>query len=223
MNQSPERFAYRCLPLNIANMHGWIALNTRPFIAEWNGSPDVGGVSVRPCGGAESDSPLLAQSHFGSGILTFHLHAIFQTDPGYDLMVGGPLNHLKDGIQPLSGVVESDWLPFTFTMNWKFTRTMTPIAFERDEPFCMFFPLKRGLVEESEPEIRSLNENKELSNAFDDFANDRRNFIRDLKIPGSPAQAKKWQKDYFRGSTPSVSAPETHRTKLRLKEFKSRQ
>ena len=119
MDQSTERFAYRCLPLNIANTHGWLVLNTHPFIAGWNGNASVDGVVVQSQGG---DLPLLAQSHFGCGILTFHLHALFQTDPGYDLMVSGPLNHLKDGIQPLSGVVETDWLPFTFTMNWKFTR-----------------------------------------------------------------------------------------------------
>ena len=173
------------------------------------------------CNHVEAIYPLLAQSHFGCGILTFHLHALFRTDPGYDLMVGGPLNHLKDGIQPLSGVVETDWLPFTFTMNWRFTRKMTPVAFERNEPFCMIYPLKRGLLEETEPEIRSLNQNKELSDAFNEFSNDRRNFIRDLKIQGSSAQSQKWQKDYFRGSTPSGSAPSSHRTKLRLKEFKS--
>jgi len=218
MEQSTERFAYRCLPLNIANSHGWMVLNTHPFIAEWNGDSSIDGVLVQSRG---RDLPLLAQSHFGCGILTFHLHALFRTDPGYDLMVGGPLNHLKDGIQPLSGVVETDWLPFTFTMNWRFTRKMTPVAFERNEPFCMIFPLKRGLLEESEPEIRSLSQNKELSDAFKEFSNDRRNFIRDLKIQGSSAQSQKWQKDYFRGSTPSGSAPSSHRTKLRLKEFKS--
>ena len=30
----------------------------------------------------------------------------------------GPPNHVKDGIQPLVGLVETDWLPFPFTMNW---------------------------------------------------------------------------------------------------------
>ncbi len=38
------------------------------------------------------------------------------------MWVGGPPNHIKDGIQPLTGLVETDWLPFPFTMNWMFTR-----------------------------------------------------------------------------------------------------
>ena len=145
MDRTDQGFAYRCLPLNIANAHGWLLLNPVPFVAQWNGGPEVGAVDLFA---HAADSPLLASSHFGHGVLTFNVNALFRTEPGYDLMVTGPLNQPKDGIQPLTGVVETDWSPFTFTMNWKFTRKHSPIAFERDEPFCMILPLKRGLVEE---------------------------------------------------------------------------
>src|SRR5947207_12465604 len=42
MDRTPNGFAYRCLPLNIANAHGWLILNTVPFIAEWNGEAAIG-------------------------------------------------------------------------------------------------------------------------------------------------------------------------------------
>ena len=47
----------------------------------------------------------------------------------------GPPNHIKDGIQPLVGLVETDWLPFPFTMNWIFTRPGR-VRFAKGEPFC---------------------------------------------------------------------------------------
>jgi hypothetical protein len=147
-------------------------------------------------------------------------NALFRTEPGYDLMVTGPLNQPHDGLQPLTGVVETDWAPFTFTMNWKFTRKLTPIAFEADEPFCMIFPLKRGLVEEVEPEIRTLETDREVCEAYAAWAESRRNFNKGLHQPGSEAQAQKWQKDYFRGTASFGTAPPDHRTKLRLREFK---
>lgn len=106
--------------------------------------PELGAIS--PYAHA-ADRPLLALSHFGHAVLTFNVNALFRTEPGYDLMVTGPLNQPKDGLQPLTGVAETDWAPFTFTMNWKFTRNLTTIAFECDEPSCRIFPLKRGLVE----------------------------------------------------------------------------
>jgi hypothetical protein len=39
MDRTNNGFAYRCLPLNIANAHGWLILNPVAFVAEWNGGP----------------------------------------------------------------------------------------------------------------------------------------------------------------------------------------
>src|SRR5947207_8836618 len=113
MDRTPNGFAYRCLPLNIANAHGWLILNTVPFIAEWNGDAGLDGVSIS----ATADGPLLASSHFGSGVLTLSGNGLFHTEPGYDLLATGPFNSPKDAIQPLTGIIETDWSPFTFTMN----------------------------------------------------------------------------------------------------------
>jgi hypothetical protein len=105
-------------------------------------------------------------------------------------------------------------------MNWKFTRKRTPIAFERDEPFCMIFPIQRGLIEQVEPTICSIDADPELHQAYTDWANSRRAFNENLKVPGSEEQSEKWQKDYFRGTARFGANPIDHRTKLRAKPFK---
>jgi hypothetical protein len=216
MDRTPQDYAYRCLPLNIANAHGWFILNPVPFVAEWDGWFGLEALAVRPaCAGA----PILASSHFGSGVLTFHVNALFRTEPGYDLLVTGPLNQPKDAIQPLTGIVETDWASFTFTMNWKFTRAQTPISFEADEPFCMIFPIKRRLIETVEPEICPLEADPDLYQAFVRWVESRNRFNEGLKVPGSEARNHKWQKDYFRGSGRFGAPPSDHRTKLRVKEF----
>lgn len=216
MDQTEQGFAYRCLPLNIANAHGWLILNPTPFVAEWNGGAGLDAVCISPTAAAPSP---VASSHFGSGVLTFSVNALFRTDPDYDLMVTGPFNQPKDAIQPLTGIVETDWAPFTFTMNWKFTRKLTPIAFESAEPFCMIFPIRRGLIEQVEPEIRPIHTAVEVQEAYATWAESRRAFNQGLRVPGSVARAKKWQKDYFKGTSGSGVAPRNHRTKLRPKPF----
>jgi len=210
-------FAYRCLPLNMANAHGWMILNAAPFTAEWDGTAGLDGVRILSLSESE---PLYAASHFGTGVLTFYVHALFRTEPGYDLMVTGPLNMPKDAIQPLTGLVETDWAPFTFTMNWIFTRKNTPVAFERDEPFCMIYPVTRGLLEAVEPEIRPMTSDPEVYEGYTAYAESRQAFKRDLLVPGSEAQRQEWQKHYFRGQTHSGATAPDHRTKLTLKEFK---
>jgi hypothetical protein len=74
-----------------------------------------------------------AESQFGSGILTFNPLLIIRPPPGHDLWVSGPVNRFKDAIQPMSALIEADWMPFTFSMNWQITRADTTITFEKGE------------------------------------------------------------------------------------------
>src|SRR3954447_909665 len=66
MDATAESFAYRCLPLNIANAHGWELLNPRGFNAIWNGGSDTGAVTVKADGGGDDDAGV-ATSLFGQG------------------------------------------------------------------------------------------------------------------------------------------------------------
>jgi hypothetical protein len=59
----------------------------------------------------------LVAPHFGHGVLTFTTGYMFRTSPGWALWARGSPNAFKDRIVPLEGVVETDWLPFPFTMN----------------------------------------------------------------------------------------------------------
>lgn len=217
MDDSDQRFAYRCLPLNIANAHGWEILCTGAFSAIWDGRPSIDAVHVkaRPLG---STPPAI--SHFGSGALTFHIPCLFQTEPGVDLFVTGPLNRPKDGIAPLSGVIETDWSPYTFTMNWKFTRPNHRIHFEADEPFCHMFPLQRGALEDVTPVIRNLSDAPDLEHEFKLWSERRNAFNAELADPASKAAQEKWQKGYFKGKQPSGGpGSPTHYSRLRLKSF----
>jgi hypothetical protein len=216
MDETPDSFAYRCLPMNIANAHGWMILNPAAFAAQWDGSAATGAIAIQPLAGDKT--PIIASSHFGSGVLTFNVNGLFRTEPGYDLVVTGPVNQPKDAIAPLTGIVETDWSVSTFTMNWKFTRKLTAIRFDRDEPFCMIYPVKRGMIEAIQPEIIPMEQAPEIAEPYTAWAESRRQFNAELTIPNSAAQQQKWQKDYFQGGE---VAPEDHRTKIKPKEFKA--
>lgn len=217
MDGTPESFAYRCLPLNIANAHGWEILSPCGFEAEWNGGPAVEDVAVRLDGAAE---PFAPTPLFGQGVLTFHVQGLFRTPPGVDLWVGGPPNAAKDAIAPLGGVVETDWSPFTFTMNWRFTRANQPVRFEAGEPFCLIFPLQRGLVEQVRPRVADISEDPELKRRFETWSASRDAFQAQVAAHPPAAPSDKWQKFYYRGvDAEGVAGPPDHRSKLRLAEF----
>src|SRR5688572_11152722 len=96
MDRTSDRFAYRCLPLLIANQHGWFILNVHKLRVRWDGGPQPGALQVA-CEGGPADTPCPAISHFGHGVLTFNLNYLFRTSEGYNLWARGPTNMFKAG------------------------------------------------------------------------------------------------------------------------------
>jgi hypothetical protein len=206
MDQSPDAFAYRCLPLTIANGHGWEVLSDCDVEAFWSGGQRPQDIVMR----VNRPGTTTPVSHFGAGVLTFHVNALLRTDPEVSLWVGGPPNAPKDGIAPLTGIVETDWAPMTFTMNWRFTRPNHVIRFAPGEPFCFFFPLPRSLLPATAPEIRPVGDNPELAREHRAWTEARSGFTRGLNEPGSKEQASKWQKHYHQGRLPGSGERAPH-------------
>ena len=169
----------------------------------------------------EDDYPYLshfAELNFTHGIVTLHTGYLFQTDPGWHLVATGPFNNPKNGIAPLSGVIETDWLPYTFTMNWRMTAPGT-VRFEKDEPFCLIFPVVQETLEATMPEIYNLADNPELCAEHLAWAQSRGAFRKRLEQKEPEALKQAWQKYYFKAKSPdgsSMPVP-SHTQKLRVR------
>ena len=126
---------------------------------------------------------------------------------------------IKDGVQALEGVVETDWLASTFTMNWKMTRICEWVRFEKGEPFCMLVPVPRGLIEKLVPKRVPIAANPELQKQYQAWENSRKGFLIGLKERDPDAMQRGWQKDYFQGKTPDGQEFHEHQTRLEVREF----
>jgi hypothetical protein len=220
MTDTPESFAYRCLPLNIANAHGWEILTPCGFEAAWTGGSGVDAVQFRL---PQSLDPALAPvSIFGQGVLTFHIQGLFRTPPGWNLWIGGSPNAIKDAIQPLTGIVETDWAPFTFTMNWRFTRTNTWVRFDALEAIGFFFPVARGYLEEVRPSFNRIEDDPQTLGQFKAWSDARTAFHAEMSARPPAAPADRWQKHYYRGTDVSgQNGAADHQTKLRIAPFRN--
>lgn len=215
MDATDERFAYRCLPLTVANAMGWELIVPARLTARWNGGDELEDLGV------EVDDPAwgegrLALSHFGHGVLTFNTGYVFRTEPGIGIWARGAPNWVKHGIQALDGLVETDWLHFTFTMNWRFTAP-GEVSFEAGEPFCFITPFAYRSLDEYRPEIREISKDPALADGFEDWKDRRLDFNERLRQEEEGAVRQKWQKWYFRGETPTGDRPNPkHLSKVRL-------
>lgn len=215
MEESPERFANRCLPLLMANQAGWVLELKEPVELEWSGGGALGDIEVFASDRAKQN----VASHFGGGIFTFKIPYLFRTEPGYNLLVRGPANLFKDGIAPLEGLVETDWSIAPFTMNWKVTRPKRRIRFEPGEPIAMLVPQKRQEIEAFDPEVLELDDDPEIAAEYRRWRESRDRFITDLAALKTEAVQAGWQRDYFLGKTPDARPAPQHQTKLAVKPF----
>ena len=217
MDRFHERHPYRCLPLTMANTTGWEILCPMAFTAEWNGGPNQADITVKP-DLPHPDFKDFVTSHFSGGVLTFHPGYLFRTSHRWSMWVAGPPNHIKDGIQPLTALVETDWLPFPFTMNWIFTRPGR-VRFEKKEPFCFITLMQDKQLEDFQVVQRSLEGNRQLKDQYDAWTARREQFNKGLRNRDPEAIREAWQRFYFRGELPDDTgpAPSEHVNKRRLR------
>lgn len=222
MDKFADRHAYRCLPLTMANTSGWEVLCPGGLTVEWNGGIQQEDIQIRADPGF-TGLDNFARSHFSHGVLTFHTGYMFRTPPGWSMWCMGPPNHVKDGIQPLAGLVETDWLPFPFTMNWIFTRP-GKVRFEKGEPFCFITVTQDAQLEEFELVTRTMEENEELNAQYRAWFDARDEFNNKIYARDPKATKEAWQRFYFKGEAPAegTEARATHTNKRRLAALKAR-
>jgi hypothetical protein len=220
MEAFADRHPYKCLPMTVANTSGWEILCPVGFTAEWDGGPSQSSIKfqsdhVYP----EFDD--FVKSHFSRGIVTFHANYLFRTPPGWSMWAMGAPNHVKDGIQPLAGLVETDWLPFPFTMNWIFTRPGR-VRFAKGEPFCFITLAQDKLLEQFQPVSRTMEAEPDLLGQYDAWRRARTDFNSRLFQRDPEATREAWQRYYFKGEIPEDLgvAPASHVNKRRLKSLR---
>lgn len=206
MDRTP--FSYRCLPLGMANSHGWEILTRAPVRAEWNGGKNKSDLRVT--------GPAL--SWFGDGVVTFLVEGLFRTPPDWNLWVSGTPNHIKHGIQALTGLIETDWSPYTFTMNWKMTAPGVA-EFAVGEPFCFFFPVERDGIKRLKPKFAPMDHIPNLKRMHDDWATGRHAFHDMIARDNPQNPAEQWEKHYMQGKYPDGRKAPSHLTKIKLENF----
>lgn len=214
MDTSGQRFAYRCLPLTMANSSGWELRLPCDVKVSWNGRPDRKAIVIS---GHDPRWPVRAyvQSHFGEGVVTFITGYLFRTSLGVAVWTSGAPNDPKDGIAPLTGLVETDWLPFPFTMNWRFTRP-GEVVFRRGEVFCFLTLLEHGRLETVNPTLQDIGSAPELEREMQAWTQSREAFNRRLAEGEPEAMRSAWQRFYMRGETPTAERARAHVTRRKL-------
>jgi hypothetical protein len=191
--------AYRCLPLTIANQLGLWITNPVSFTATWLGEPDTMQFDFEGDPGPWRD---MISSHFGRGIITWNSPYLIRTRPrGSRLLVAGPTNRFKLNCQPMTALMETDWMVSSFTMNWQVLRPHFPVRFSAGEPILQAIPLAGDLcaaMESSELSVHRASDDPDVLREYEAWSASRRAFHQAQSDGGVAPQD--WQKHYFQGT-----------------------
>jgi hypothetical protein len=194
---------YKCLPLSIGNMQGFVFSLPFSLSIFWNGGNKPKDLVVEH--GDEINlynnlNFVYANSEFGNGILTIHFPITLKTPPGINLMTIAPPNFPIPGLSPMTGVVESDNIRFTFTINLKVDLANVKIDIGANYPlvgiipipryFCDSFELKsaydifdKEIVEDEMQTVREHSDKRSMDN--DMHSGQDRLYFRGLDIRGN--------------------------------------
>ena len=191
--------AYRCLPLTIANQLGLWITNPVPFTATWLGQPDTVQFEFDGDPGPWRD---MISSHFGHGIITWNSPYLIRTQPsGSRLLVTGPANRFKLNCQPMTALMETDWMISSFTMNWQVLRPHFPVQFSVGEPILQAIPLSVdlcGALQSSTLSVKRASDDPEVLREYEAWSASRRAFNQ-AQQRGDVARDD-WQRHYFQGT-----------------------
>lgn len=175
-----SRHAYFCLPLVIGNQYGFAMRSLFRATLFWNGGPDPGDTTVTLHDADEVKRLASLQtvvSNFGLGIVTVQAAFALRTPANINLMTIQPPNYFIDGLQNMTGVVETDNLRRDFTFNLKITRPNHPIEIQVGDVLAGFIPYPRGFVEQFElvdgSKLFSAEQIAEEQQAARDFGRER--------------------------------------------------
>ena len=180
--------AYFCLPLVIGNQYGFAIKSLKTFAVNWRGGDSPSDVVVEILD--EGDNPTFQHinSHFGMGTVTIQNRFTFRTPPGVNLMTINPPNHWIDGIQHMTGVVETDNLRRDFTFNLRVTRPNHTIVIQKGDYIGCVLPIPRYFPDNFEfvnaYDILTKEQIEEEQKAMRDFGIERSTADRD-KLGGN--------------------------------------
>lgn len=196
MDQEELSYSYYCGPLVAANQLGYNIIYQNETEVIWNENADYSDIEINHI--KQDENFCGCGVHFEIDILTFTFPLLFRTSPGWGLLVSGPANNPIDGLYPLEGLVETNWLPFTFTMNFKIIEKNKLIRIKQYTPICRILPYPLNLNQKTNLTFSNLQDDKKLfadynawSKAREDFndkgtlnsTSNRQFFYRDGKDP----------------------------------------
>jgi hypothetical protein len=143
MDATPDKHAYRCFPVTLANTIGWTISPNHDVSFIWDGIVDTTDSHVKILNGEK-----IAYTGRGQATVSFNTGLIFRSEKDISLMVLPLPNYFISDFVPMSSVISTSFYPHDFPLAIRVLKENKEITIKAGEPIAVLLPISLSSLRE---------------------------------------------------------------------------
>lgn len=144
MDQTPDKHAYHCFPVTLANTVGWTISAKSDIKFIWDGLNDTTGDHIKILEGED-----LAYTGRGQSTVSFNTNIIFRTEKDLSFLTVNVPNYFHQDFEVMSSVISTSFYPHPLPLAIKVKTANKEITIKAGTPIATIIPLSLSELKDS--------------------------------------------------------------------------
>lgn len=204
MEDTPDKHAYHCFPVTMANTIGWTLSSPVDISFTWNGIIDTTPDTVNILSGKE-----YAYTGRGQGTVSFMTGLIFKSEKNISLLTINCPNYFYEDFEVMSSVISTSFYPNELPLAIKSKIANKEIIIKAGEPIATIIPISLTSLKDESIEIKDFVFTQEYADA-------QKNYGDAAQEVNKSGKWTDWYRDAINENGNSVGEHEVKSLKLKV-------
>jgi hypothetical protein len=204
MEDTPDKHAYHCFPVTMANTIGWTLSSPVDISFTWNGIIDTTPDTVNILSGKE-----YAYTGRGQGTISFMTGLIFKSEKNISLLTINCPNYFYEDFEVMSSVISTSFYPNELPLAIKSKIPNKEIIIKAGEPIATIIPISLTSLKDESIEIKDFVFTQEYTDA-------QKNYGDAAQEVNKSGKWTDWYRDAINENGNSVGEHEVKSLKLKV-------
>jgi hypothetical protein len=160
MENTPEKHAYHCFPVTMANTIGWTLSSPVDIVFTWNGITDTSPETVNILSGKE-----YGYTGRGQSTISFITGLIFKSEKNISLLTINCPNYFYEDFEVMSSLISTSFYPNELPLAIKSKVANKEITIKAGQPIATIIPISLTSLKDESIEIKDFIFTEEYRNS----------------------------------------------------------
>lgn len=156
MDETPERHAYHCYPVTMANTIGWTLSAPYDVSFVWDGMTDTTSDHIEIFAGKDN-----TYTGRGQASVSFNTGIILKSEKDISVLTISPQNYFNEDFEVISSLISTSFLETEFPLAIKAKTANKLITIKAGQPLATIIPISLTRLKEEAIEILDFTESRE--------------------------------------------------------------